>query len=180
MPQPSRDKLRSQAGFKFVSVLEYVQSKIDRLFWSHVDKTESCWLWTAGKTRGYGYLGLKHYTLEKPVRISAHRLSWQLFVGSIPDGMQIDHLCKNPSCVRPDHLEVVTPKENNHRSDSPSAVYAKRTHCRNGHPYEGDNVRVAKSGNKTYRQCVTCYQEYWRRKQREKFASLPVDDSSHE
>jgi len=143
-------------------------------FWKHVQKTDSCWLWTGGKTRGYGYLSLRPG--GQSMRVSAHRLSYRLFVGEIPDKHELDHLCKVLSCVRPDHLEAVTAKENTLRSDSPSGIYAQRTHCKNGHPLSGDNLRM-RGGKKPHRRCVTCDRKYWRDKQAEKrkFANIAIE-----
>lgn len=78
----------------------------------HVIKTDSCWIWT-GATRGKGY-GMM--SLGSKNSISAHRFSYELFVGSIPEGMQIDHLCMNKLCVNPKHLEPVDNKENQRRA----------------------------------------------------------------
>lgn len=75
-------------------------------FWSKVHKTKTCWNWTAGTSRGYGTF----YINSKPA--GAHRVAYQLEVDIIPDGMWIDHICHNRACVNPDHLRVVTAKQN--------------------------------------------------------------------
>lgn len=79
-------------------------------FWAKVDKTGDCWEWKAGKKpNGYG-----QFKLSKPVQkqASAHRVAYELTYGAIPDGMQIDHVCHNVGCVRPEHLRAVTVKQN--------------------------------------------------------------------
>lgn len=79
-------------------------------FWRHVRTTEGCWLWTAsfGK-RGYGRLAIS----VRPFRyVLAHRLSWTLHYGSIPDGLSVLHHCDTPPCVRPEHLFVGTQGDN--------------------------------------------------------------------
>ena len=76
-------------------------------FWSKVDKTSTCWNWTAAKqTQGYGVI------MVNSRHQRAHRLSFEWSKGPIPDGMWIDHICMNRACVRPDHLRLATPKQN--------------------------------------------------------------------
>lgn len=80
-------------------------------FWARVDRTGDCWLWMGSKNKhGYGT-----FVAEPPKRIGAHRFAYEEERGPIPVGMEIDHLCGNPSCVRPAHLEVVTHEENMRR-----------------------------------------------------------------
>ena len=113
---------------------------LDR-FWSKVKKTDSCWNWTATKTKGdYGQFRVNN----KMVR--SHRFSYELFKGKIPDGFTLDHLCRNPSCVNPDHLEVVTMKENILRGTSFSAINARKTHCIHGHEFTPKNTYFIRTG----------------------------------
>jgi len=114
-------------------------------FWAFVDKSGDCWLWKAAKDQaGYGL-----FTLEPGVSRRAHRVAYEMEVGPIPDGLEIDHLCRVRACVRPLHLEAVTRLENIRRVPWPNSA---KTHCRNGHPFAGENlVRV---GNE--RRCRTC------------------------
>lgn len=79
-------------------------------FWAKVEKTNGCWLWTGGTARGYGQFRLGGGRGSKNVR--AHRYAYELLVGPIPAGLEIDHTCENKLCVRPDHLEPVTKKVN--------------------------------------------------------------------
>jgi hypothetical protein len=111
-------------------------------FWPKVDRSGECWEWMAAVHHaGYGafaYGGRQGY---------AHRFSYELHHGPVPRGYHIDHLCRNPSCVRPDHLEAVTPRENSIRG-----AMARITHCPQGHPYSGDNLKIVSGA----RRCRIC------------------------
>lgn len=79
------------------------QIKLEARFWAKVSKADACWEWTASKLKGHGrYNG-----------VYAHRFSYELAKGPIPEGLQIDHMCHNRGCVNPDHLRAVTSKQNN-------------------------------------------------------------------
>lgn len=91
-----------------------------------------CWEWASGSPYGQ----VQH--LGKVM--GAHRMSYWHFIGPIPDGLVIDHLCRNPRCVRPDHLDVVPPHINNLRGASPSALNARKTQCHAGHPFNETNT----------------------------------------
>jgi hypothetical protein len=118
-------------------------------FEANTQKTETCWLWTARlNASGYGTFGVngKRSTL-------VHRWSFENFVGPIPDGLVIDHLCRVRNCVNPDHLEAVTQRENILRGVSRVAMHAKQTHCLRGHLLAGDNLRLLASGERACRSC---------------------------
>lgn len=115
-----------------------------------------CIEWTGGLNgSGYGqfYRGGRT-SLEQTGKTYAHRWSYEHHVGPIPKGMELDHLCRNPKCVNPAHLEPVTRRENNLRGTSPAAVHARKTHCPAGHPYAGDNLYIHPT--KRMRYCRTC------------------------
>jgi HNH endonuclease len=117
--------------------------------WSRyaVDPETGCWNWTGPLDRG-GYGSAKisgHYR--------THRAFYERYVGSIPAGLQIDHLCRNRACVNPAHMEPVTQRENILRGESPSAHAARATHCRYGHPLTGDNLVKSHS----WRSCRICH-----------------------
>jgi|FLOH01.1.fsa_nt_gi hypothetical protein len=105
-------------------------------FFAKVAKNENgCWEWTAyQEPLGYGKFGLNGSV------VFAHRYSYELHKGSIPDGMEIDHLCRNPACVNPAHLEAVTHAVNVRRGDAGKRM-RDRTHCPSGHPYDDENTR---------------------------------------
>lgn len=112
---------------------------------------DGCWLWTGHLFKsGYGQFSIG----TRCVR--AHRFAYELFLGPIPDGMQLDHLCRVRACVSPLHLEPVTARENTLRGDSPSSINARKTHCIHGHALTGANLHVRPDGT---RRCRTCAAE---------------------
>ena len=113
-------------------------------FWAKVNKTDGCWLWTATIDRGgYGRFRL----------FRAHRIAYALTHGSVPDGLTIDHLCRNRACVNPAHLEPVTKAVNTMRGKSDAALNATKTHCVRGHAFSVENTYVNAQGHRTCRAC---------------------------
>lgn len=132
----------------------YVRVPLPYRFWQKVEKTAGCWIWKAARDRdGYGF-----FTPIHGKHLRAHRVAYELLKGPIPEGLQIDHLCRNTSCVNPNHLEPVTHLENNRRGvTSFSARNRRKTHCPKGHPYSGDNLaRWKLRSGKNQRSCREC------------------------
>ncbi len=106
-----------------------------------------CWLWTGPiDADGYGHM----MVLGGSVR--AHRLSYELYVGPVSEGLVLDHLCRSRACVNYAHLESVTSGENVLRGESPSAQNARKSQCVNGHPFDEENT-YAHNGERHCREC---------------------------
>lgn len=135
-------------GRPFVSTMT-----VEERFWARVSKSgpmwngTPCWVWTGGKTHGYGefHIGGKNF--------HAHRLAYEMLVGPIPSGLDLDHLCRNRACVHPMHLEPVTRQVNLLRGEGLPAIRARVTHCPAGHPYDLINTYNRPNGT---RGCRTC------------------------
>ncbi len=105
-----------------------------------------CWIWQRSCHRGYGQLWANG-TMNR-----AHRIAYELVKGPIPKSLTIDHLCRNRACINPDHLEAVTMRKNVLRGNGPTAINARKTHCKRGHPFDAANTRMSKLG----RNCRAC------------------------
>lgn len=117
-----------------------------------INKETGCWEWQAGLD-GKGYSA---FCVRKRMKIG-HRISYNIYVGEIPKGLVIDHLCKNIKCVNPAHMEPVTQKDNILRGEAPSSLQAQQTHCLEGHPLFGENLFITKDGKRVCRQCRKNY-----------------------
>ena len=123
--------------------------QLDQRFWSKVDVAD-CWVWTSAVDfGGYGI-----FWIGSGVSRKAHRLAYESLVGTIPDGLTLDHLCRNRSCVNPDHLEPCTSGENARRSPlAPYNVKARWTHCKRGHEFTRENTLI-RSARRSCRICT--------------------------
>ncbi len=107
-----------------------------------------CWLWT-GQLNNNGYAFAQRGP-GHPKRV-VHRILWEHYNDQfIPEGMQLDHLCRQRNCVNPDHFEAVTPSVNTSRQNHANR---NKTHCKHGHEYTAENTRTTKDGKRVCRQC---------------------------
>jgi hypothetical protein len=115
-----------------------------------------CWLWTLSVFTRTGYARIAVPGPTGTVTRLAHRVSYETFVGPVPDGLHLDHLCRVRRCINPQHLEPVTPRENLLRSPAaPAALNAAKTHCPRGHAYTADNTYTTPDG-RSGRICRAC------------------------
>lgn len=154
MPPSTKRYLRDEDG--------RLCSPVEERFWAKVNKDGPvpgrcpelgrCWVWMGAKGGGpppYGHFGLGPRRLGT---MPAHRVAYELVVGRVPDGLVLDHQCRNRLCVNPDHLRPVTNRINVLIGEGASAINLQKTHCRKGHPLSGDNLKIEKLGRRC-RQC---------------------------
>lgn len=150
--------------------MQLKDTDIDR-FWSKVDKSGpipahcpeigACWVWTAARngSPNHQYGAIRIHGGRKTVH--THRMSWQIANGPIPAGMYVCHKCDNPACCNPSHLFLGDQGANMRDCASKGrcggdggAFWKAKTHCPQGHPYSGDNLRVnPKTGHRYCREC---------------------------
>lgn len=119
------------------------------------DYPTECWVWIAAKTSdGYGRFRLGN------THVMAHRFAYETEVGTILPGQTMDHLCRNRACVRPEHLEPVSMRENLLRGDTFQAKNAAKTHCKYGHEFSAKNTAYNKVGGRI---CILCRRARWKR-----------------
>lgn len=125
-------------------------------FWSKVNfngplwQNTHCWLWTACLAQGYGKVGWQGRKLY------AHRLAYEMLHEALPKETILDHLCRRPACVNPQHLEPVSQRINVLRGESPFAKNARKTHCLRGHSLQGVNVYLPPPPRNNQRHCREC------------------------
>ena len=125
-----------------------------RRFVSRINWTGECWLFRGSPIKG----DYRMFTIAKK-SYYAHRWAYLYFVGEIPMGLEIDHLCRVHSCVNPDHLEAVTPQENVRRSQNPCGINARKTLAKCGHPFNA----ITSQGGRCCRECRREYKRRWAR-----------------
>ncbi len=155
----ARAQPRSGGKWAISSPIERFEAKVDR-----VSSATGCWLWTAQvDLHGYG----QFWADPETGGVKAHRWSYEHFVGPIPDGLSLDHLCRNPPCVNPAHLEPVTTRENLIRGVGFPAQNVAKTHCVHGHALVASNVYRPPS-QPTVRVCRQCMRDLANRAYRRK------------
>lgn len=140
------------------SAIMTVEEKLN--FYS-IPQPTGCRLWIGALAKGRG-------SIYGSVRIGdkhklAHRVSYECYIKPIPDGLTIDHLCRNSLCINPNHLEPVTMKENLLRGNGPPALNARRLECKNGHAFTDENVYRRPDGGRTCRKCRYLYLKHWKK-----------------
>lgn len=129
----------------------------------YVVDENGCWIWRGASVGGgYGTIRRQGQTHR------AHRFVYELLVGPIPEGLVIDHLCRNRACVNPKHLEPVTFKENILRGEGATARHARKSQCVHGHSFTPDNLGTNARGFRICKQCARERNERYRRKRKAK------------
>jgi len=163
MPRPKFNKICQRCGIAFIverfedqkfcsKKCFYDRPALSRVY-AKTDKTPGhgpwgdCWLYT-GTLDECGYGKVRHNGVKR----GAHSVSYEVNIGPIPKGLEIDHLCRVRNCVNPAHLEPVTHAENMRRSPMQGVMQKAKTHCPQGHPYAGDNLYI----HKNRRSCKIC------------------------
>lgn len=140
---------------------------VEDRFWAKVIATDSCWYWTGATTNGYGSFQWRGNASP------AHRFAYELLVGPIPDGLQLDHLCRMRACVNPAHLEPVTQRENLLRGNGWSGRHARQMSCKHGHPFTAENIYSPPRGGRQCRMCMHAKKQRQRMRRRELVPVLP-------
>lgn len=140
-------------------------------FFNKIEKHRSsdCWLWTAG----LDHKGYARFRDDSGKKVRAHRWAYEWFRSPIPEGLHIDHLCRNRHCQNPWHMDLVTNAENQQRGLVNQCKH--KTHCVNGHPLSGENLHITAKGARRCLECnrQQCREYYHRRKAKEAAQAAP-------
>ncbi len=146
--------------------LKYVNRQLD-----------GCWLWIGTIKNSLGY-GSFHYNKNS---FSAHKMSWTLYNGEIPKGLVVRHQCDTPRCVNPKHLLLGTQKQNMQDMVKRGRhANQQKTHCKNGHPLAGDNLRMKTQRTKKVRRCIICIKATANRNYAKRMALAKIKELSEE
>lgn len=152
---------RTDGSFAPIPIAERFWNKVDYdgPIPSHRPDLGPCWLWKSciSPTQGYARIWIDGRLKE------AHPIAYRLAIGPIPDGLQLDHLCRVRHCVRPSHLEAVTRKVNILRGESPMARESRQTSCIHGHAFDEANTWFDKFGKRHCRTCNRNNSREWHR-----------------
>lgn len=139
---------------------ESIPLDVQARFWAKVDRgdPDECWEWTAGRNQcGYGLFWFGR-------TVGAHRVAYMIERGTIPEGLTVDHLCRNRACQNAAHMEVVTHRENVLRGETNAGINARKTHCKHGHEFTPENTyRRPGSSKRTCRACKRAWSGQERR-----------------
>jgi HNH endonuclease len=125
-----------------------------------LERADGCWEWTGARDGGgYGQISTGSRTDGSRRLVKAHRVTYEFFVGPIPDDLEIDHLCNRHWCVNPAHLNPVTHQQNTARWADEFSPNARKTHCIWGHPFNEENTYIRPNGNRTCRTCNAASQQ---------------------
>lgn len=134
-------------------------------FATYTQRVGECVEWTGSRNpQGYGTIVVAGKSR------GAHQVAYEMSMGPVPIGLELDHLCRNRACVNPAHLEPVTHRENTLRGDSIAAKNASKTHCSRGHPYSGDNLRIRAKKRRGCRICHAAAARKYRARKRGELA----------
>ena len=166
---PVQNAVKGIKGFTSIPVEERFWAKVDQngSIPSHCPDLGPCWEWIAAKRwGGYGVFLMNRRCQP------AHRVAYTLLVGDIAEGLELDHLCRNPGCVNPSHLEPVSHKVNALRGISPAANAARQSACIWGHPFDLMNTHYRRDGRRVCRVCVRNHNREYQVRRREMMKTL--------